>query len=73
MLPDGRLPLDGERLDGERLDGERLLLYDRGQYPDYGSRVTGYFKDQKIQAKVAGEFDGIASRLPPPRLLTAAI
>jgi DNA-binding transcriptional LysR family regulator len=43
------------------LDGERLLLYDRGQYPDYWSRVTAYFKQHGLQAKVAGEFDGIAS------------
>jgi DNA-binding transcriptional LysR family regulator len=43
------------------LDGERLLLYDRGQYPDYWSRVTAYFKQHGIQAKIAGEFDGIAS------------
>lgn len=48
------------------LDGERLLLYDREQYPDYWARVTGFFKAYKIQAKVAGEFDGIAS-------LTAAV
>ena len=26
------------------LDGERLLLYDREQYPDYWSRVTGLFQ-----------------------------
>ena len=45
---------------------ERLLLYDRGQYPDYWTRVTGFFKQHGIQAKVAGEFDGIAS-------LTAAV
>lgn len=48
------------------LNDERLLLYDREQYPDYWSQVTGYFKEHKIQAKVAGEFDGIAS-------LTAAV
>ncbi len=43
------------------LADERLLLFDRGQYPDYWSRVSGYFKEHGIQAKVAGEFDGIAS------------
>lgn len=43
------------------LDGERMLLYERENYPDYWAHVTGYFKEQKIQAKVAGEFDGIAS------------
>ncbi|MEI6176652.1 MAG: LysR family transcriptional regulator [Verrucomicrobiota bacterium] len=48
------------------LDKERLLLYEREQYPDYWAHVTGYFKTHGIQAKVAGEFDGIAS-------LTAAV
>jgi len=48
------------------LNQVRLLLYDREQYPDYWARVTGYFKEHGIQAKVAGEFDGIAS-------LTAAV
>lgn len=43
------------------LNGERLLLFDREQYPDYWSRVTAYFKEHRIQAKVAGEFDGITS------------
>jgi len=43
------------------LQGEHLLLYDRKEYPDYWSRVTDYFKQHGIQAKVAGEFDGIAS------------
>jgi len=43
------------------LHDERLLLYDREHYPDYWTRVTGYFKQHGIQAKVAGEFDGIAS------------
>lgn len=43
------------------LHNERLLLYDREQYPDYWAHVTGYFKEHKVQAKVAGEFDGIAS------------
>lgn len=45
----------------EDLANERLLLYDREQYPDYWARVTGYFKEHRIQAKVAGEFDGISS------------
>jgi DNA-binding transcriptional LysR family regulator len=43
------------------LHDDRLLLYDREQYPDYWSRVTGFFKRHGIQAKVAGEFDGVAS------------
>ena len=43
------------------LRDERLLLYDRQEYPDYWSRVTSFFREHGIQAKVAGEFDGIAS------------
>ena len=50
----------------EDLRNEGLLLYDRTEYPDYWSRVTSFFKEHKVQAKVAGEFDGIAS-------LTAAV
>jgi DNA-binding transcriptional LysR family regulator len=42
------------------------LLYDREHYPDYWDRVTGFFRDHHLQAKVAGEFDGVSS-------LTAAL
>jgi DNA-binding transcriptional LysR family regulator len=45
----------------EDLRNEGLLLYDRTEYPDYWSRVSNFFKAHKVQAKVAGEFDGIAS------------
>ena len=48
------------------LAGQKLLLYDREHYPDYWDRVTGFFKTHGIQAKVAGEFDGVSS-------LTAAL
>ncbi|RYD19214.1 MAG: LysR family transcriptional regulator [Verrucomicrobiaceae bacterium] len=48
------------------LDGERLLLYEREHYPDYWDRITGYFKTHSLQAKIAGEFDGVSS-------LTAAL
>ena len=43
------------------LNGERLLLYDSEQYPDYWDHVTAYFKEYEIQAKIAGEFDGVSS------------
>lgn len=43
------------------LDGQRLLLYERNQYPDYWERITGFFRERKLQSKVAGEFDGIIS------------
>lgn len=43
------------------LAGERLLLFEKEQYPEYWERVTGYFKAHRLQAKVAGEFDGVSS------------
>jgi DNA-binding transcriptional LysR family regulator len=43
------------------LDGEKLLLFERTHYPDYWNLITGFFKDRHLQAKVAGEFDGIGS------------
>jgi DNA-binding transcriptional LysR family regulator len=43
------------------LDGQRLLLYDREHYPDYWDRVTGFFREHGLQAKIAGEFDGVNS------------
>ncbi len=48
------------------LNGQKLLLYDRENYPDYWDRITGYFREQEMQAKIAGEFDGVSS-------LTAAL
>lgn len=52
-----------EKLTVRDLDGQRLLLYDREHYPDYWDRVTGYFREHDLQAKVAGEFDGVSSLL----------
>lgn len=43
------------------LNGQRLLLLSRHEYPAYWAQVSGYFSDHQIDAKVAGEFDGIAS------------
>ncbi len=48
------------------LSGQRMLLYEREQYPDYWDRVTRFFKEHHLQAKIAGEFDGVSS-------LTAAL
>lgn len=45
----------------EHLDGERMLLLSRSDYPGYWREVTDYFQQHQINAKVAGEFDGIAS------------
>lgn len=43
------------------LDQRRLLLLSRIDYPGYWKEVAGYYEQQGINAKVAGEFDGIAS------------
>lgn len=45
----------------EHLDGERMLLLSRADYPGYWQEVTDYFRAHGINAKVAGEFDGIGS------------
>ncbi|MES2437956.1 MAG: LysR family transcriptional regulator [Verrucomicrobiota bacterium] len=55
-----------KRISARDLDGQRLLLYDREHYPDYWDRITGFFKEHNLQAKIAGEFDGVSS-------LTAAL
>ena len=43
------------------LDGQKLLLLSRADYPGYWQEVMAYFKKYEMNAKVAGEFDGIAS------------
>lgn len=52
-------PLAGKRLiKPQHLEGERLVLLSRTDYPGYWQQVTDYFREQGINAKVAGEFDG---------------
>ncbi|MFT4175271.1 MAG: LysR family transcriptional regulator [Luteolibacter sp.] len=51
------------RISPEDLAGQKLLLYDREHYPDYWDRITGFFGSRQLQAKIAGEFDGINSLL----------
>lgn len=50
-----------KRISASDLAGQRLLLYDREHYPDYWDRVTGFFRNHQLQAKIAGEFDGVSS------------
>ena len=66
VMPAGH-PLGAKKkISAADLAGQRLLLYDREHYPDYWDRVTSFFREQNLQAKVAGEFDGVSS-------LTAAL
>ena len=52
-----------ETVSGASLNGERLLLFCQADYPAYWREVTAYFRANKIDAKVAGEFDGITSMI----------
>ena len=55
-------PLANKRaIKAEELEGQRLLLLSRHDYPEYWEGVTTYFQAHDINAKVAGEFDGIES------------
>lgn len=46
-----------------QIGGEKLLLLSREGYPEYWEGVRAYFAAQGINAKVAGEFDGLESLL----------
>ncbi len=38
-----------------------LLMFDKENYSDYWAWVTDYFKAHSLNAKIAGEFDGVTS------------
>ena len=45
------------------LDQERLLMFSRLDYPQYWENILSYYSEKGINAKVAGEFDGVESLL----------
>lgn len=61
VMPEHHALAGRERITAKDLDGAKLLLYDREHYPDYWEMVTSFFRSHRIQAKIAGEFDGISS------------
>lgn len=61
LVPARHRLAEQDLIEAKMLDGERLLLFSREDYPEYWSTVTGFFKEQGINAKVAGEFDGAIS------------
>jgi LysR family transcriptional regulator, benzoate and cis,cis-muconate-responsive activator of ben and cat genes len=61
VMPDSHPLAKKKEISPRDLAGERLLLYERENYPEYWDRITGYFRACKLQAKVAGEFDGVHS------------
>lgn len=46
-----------------QLDNQRLLLLCQSEYPEYWQKVQAWFKSQKINARVAGQYDGVSSLL----------
>jgi LysR family transcriptional regulator, benzoate and cis,cis-muconate-responsive activator of ben and cat genes len=55
-------PLQGKKVVTARdLEGQRMVLFCQRDYPEYWQRVTAWFKEQGINAKVAGEYDGANS------------
>jgi len=46
-----------------QLNGERLLMFSRTDYAKYWEDVTAYFQQNDVNARVAGEFDGVDSLL----------
>ncbi len=43
------------------LDNQRLVLFCQRDYPEYWQRVTSWFKEHGINARIAGEYDGANS------------
>lgn len=43
------------------LHEQRLVIYNQREYPDYWAMITGWFKSQGINARVASECDGVTS------------
>lgn len=48
-------------LTAKELDEQRLVVYNQRDYPDYWSLIGGWFKEQKINARIASECDGVSS------------
>lgn len=60
-IPRSNALFDHHTISAKTLDGQRILLLSRHEYPEYFSGVSRYFQTQGINAKIAGEFDGIES------------
>ena len=43
------------------LNDQRLVVYNQREYPDYWAGIAGWFKQQKINARIASECDGVTS------------
>lgn len=45
----------------EDLNEQRLVVYNQRDYPDYWAFIGGWFRQQKINARIASECDGVTS------------
>jgi DNA-binding transcriptional LysR family regulator len=43
------------------LNDQKLVVYTQRDYPDYWSTITGWFKEQGMNARIASECDGVTS------------
>jgi DNA-binding transcriptional LysR family regulator len=43
------------------LNDQKLVVYTQRDYPDYWSAITGWFKEQGMNARIASECDGVTS------------
>jgi len=60
-VPQGHELAKRREIKAAEIAGQRLLLLSRHDYPEYWESVSEYFRTNDINAKVAGEFDGIES------------
>lgn len=50
-----------EFLNAADLHGQRLVFFTRDDYPEYWENVRAWFKENGVDARVAGEYDGVSS------------
>ena len=55
-------PLNAKKtLTPQDLNDQRLVVYSQREYPDYWAFISGWFKQQHINARIASECDGVTS------------
>ena len=60
-VPQQHALMKKESLAPHDLHDQKLVVYSQRDYPDYWNVITGWFKQQKINAKIACECDGVTS------------
>ncbi len=60
-VPKQHTLMEKRTLAPEDLHDQKLVVYSQRDYPDYWNVITSWFKQQKINAKIACECDGVTS------------